>query len=690
MSIVYKKFKPQDYAIVPFNAHKQYNFVSSSASSNSINHYHTKWTSESIDLYTKGNIKYNQIDHLFYRNFKKINSFSSGDKYLGQDNINYLKHKRVLYKEANILSIPAGLYGYEIRPTSLYISSSTHRFKDDGFGNLISSSTNLNEYETDIRSNVLNIGPVNGFKRYDLNVYDGYSINGRDQYFYLNGVKKINPISSYSTPEGDEYDDSYLFNLINYKNVNFSEQTLFNGNFPVIDFASASNSSLEIGHKGDFNFNPGDDFTISFWTNVRKPTVGQLIINVNNITASAAGNENLTLISSDGTTKTYRCTAGTNGSDLGSGITSIQWKIAQATADKDDVKATNLVNAINGSTGHNGKLTATAVDDVVTIKQLDIQSTVGTIGNTTVTATAQFNQKVDGSVSSTFSGGTDSDYYLFSKSITKEGLPPKRPLKLSNSSSILYPVPYNISSEPQFPYEIYVFQKEIFFKRSDGEITTFYSASYTPGAQQHITCRVTSSQMEIFINGVGSGVSGSDKTVKQTQNTANVYVGSKGNKSNFLSGSMSQINIFNKALSDVQVLNHYTSNNGSPYIGNIFYNNGFVAITHPGFISALDTTGDGIINTLQFQGSHQIYEHEYQCTIEEHEYNNTTNISARKIKSKDEEEMANFQTSSAFKPYITTVGLYNENNELLVVGKMAQPIRTSNETDTTIVLRWDT
>ena len=100
--------------------------------------------------------------------------------------------------------------------------------------------------------------------------------------------------------------------------------------------------------------------------------------------------------------------------------------------------------------------------------------------------------------------------------------------------------------------------------------------------------------------------------------------------------------------------------------------------------------GANIIQSLQFQGSHQIYEHEYQCTIEEHEFNNTSNISARKIGSINEEEIAGFQTSSAFKPYVTTVGLYNEDNELLVVGKMAQPLRMSNETDTTIVLRWDT
>ena len=51
--------------------------------------------------------------------------------------------------------------------------------------------------------------------------------------------------------------------------------------------------------------------------------------------------------------------------------------------------------------------------------------------------------------------------------------------------------------------------------------------------------------------------------------------------------------------------------------------------------------------------------------------------------------MSGFQTSSVFKPYVSTIGLYNENNELLVVGKMAQPLRMSNETDTTIVLRWD-
>jgi hypothetical protein len=103
-----------------------------------------------------------------------------------------------------------------------------------------------------------------------------------------------------------------------------------------------------------------------------------------------------------------------------------------------------------------------------------------------------------------------------------------------------------------------------------------------------------------------------------------------------------------------------------------------------------DSTALFGVNQLKFQGSHLIYENEYKCTIDEHEYNNTLNPSVRKHKSLQTEELADFATTTLFKPYITTVGLYNENNELLVVGKLGQPIRTSNETDTTIVVRWDT
>ena len=85
-----------------------------------------------------------------------------------------------------------------------------------------------------------------------------------------------------------------------------------------------------------------------------------------------------------------------------------------------------------------------------------------------------------------------------------------------------------------------------------------------------------------------------------------------------------------------------------------------------------------------------MYEHEYQCTINEREFNQTSNLTTREVKSNNNYKLAGFTTSSFFKPYVTTVGLYNEAGDLLVVGKLSQPVRMSNETDTTFVLRWDT
>ena len=125
--------------------------------------------------------------------------------------------------------------------------------------------------------------------------------------------------------------------------------------------------------------------------------------------------------------------------------------------------------------------------------------------------------------------------------------------------------------------------------------------------------------------------------------------------------------------------------------GNIFYRNGFATITHPKYHDVLrSASADLTINSLKFQGSHLIYEHEYQCSVQEHEYNNTYNLSARKVKSSNEHDIANFATGSNFNTFVTTIGLYNENNELLVVGKLAQPVKMSKQTDTTFVLRWDT
>ena len=48
-----------------------------------------------------------------------------------------------------------------------------------------------------------------------------------------------------------------------------------------------------------------------------------------------------------------------------------------------------------------------------------------------------------------------------------------------------------------------------------------------------------------------------------------------------------------------------------------------------------------------------------------------------------------YVTESYFSPYITTVGLYDEQQNLLAIGKLAQPVPGSPTTDTTILINLD-
>ena len=59
------------------------------------------------------------------------------------------------------------------------------------------------------------------------------------------------------------------------------------------------------------------------------------------------------------------------------------------------------------------------------------------------------------------------------------------------------------------------------------------------------------------------------------------------------------------------------------------------------------------------------------------------------ISSSNGGELYGFATASSFQPYVTTVGLYDDNQELLAVGKLAQPYPLSRTTDTTFYINID-
>ena len=133
--------------------------------------------------------------------------------------------------------------------------------------------------------------------------------------------------------------------------------------------------------------------------------------------------------------------------------------------------------------------------------------------------------------------------------------------------------------------------------------------------------------------------------------------------------------------------NTITVNNGQGLYQVGIYNNG------PGSDQPVTVTTSNISFTggsVSFRNVHPIFENEYHCTVEEDEYNFTLNPTVRKRKAIDHGELANFATGSNFKPYVTTIGLYNDQGDLLVVGKTSQAVRMSDETDTTFVVKFDT
>ena len=53
-------------------------------------------------------------------------------------------------------------------------------------------------------------------------------------------------------------------------------------------------------------------------------------------------------------------------------------------------------------------------------------------------------------------------------------------------------------------------------------------------------------------------------------------------------------------------------------------------------------------------------------------------------------ELIGEATHSDFATYVTEIGLHNDNNELLAVGKLAQPVKNDKELALTFVVRFDT
>ena len=207
-----------------------------------------------------------------------------------------------------------------------------------------------------------------------------------------------------------------------------------------------------------------------------------------------------------------------------------------------------------------------------------------------------------------------------------------------------------------------------------------------------------------------------------------VTVTDDSTSSTFVLKDDSRGNLYDVAYSSSYASRVPDSNYSGSLVGNVFYNDGIVVITETGSYSSVATSNGTDGFTLKFNSSQTIYEREYVCVVGENEFQHTTNKSL-KVGRSGSFTMGSFITSSLrgtrhdkfpynlvgystssintdgyrigteligeathseFATYVTEIGLYNDNNELLAIGKLAKPIKNEKEMALTFVVRFDT
>ena len=170
-----------------------------------------------------------------------------------------------------------------------------------------------------------------------------------------------------------------------------------------------------------------------------------------------------------------------------------------------------------------------------------------------------------------------------------------------------------------------------------------------------------------------------------------------------------------------------TNISSSIVLGNVFYKQGLIVMTSTGSKYLNAFTGDMENGyTLNYRSTHTIYQHEYIVISPAGKHNASLNPSATfgrsgrysvgvGIEKKDysffppgdnpsggynstgsfksfyeaTQHYENFVTHSEFRPYITTIGLYNDAGECLAVGRTSRPIKNDDKMDMSFVVRFD-
>ena len=162
------------------------------------------------------------------------------------------------------------------------------------------------------------------------------------------------------------------------------------------------------------------------------------------------------------------------------------------------------------------------------------------------------------------------------------------------------------------------------------------------------------------------------------------------------------------------------NNKYNQYCGNIIYEHGIAIITpvsesdptisnlFPSYLAqagaiALINQNGYVIDahtylddfTVGWSSSVTLYEHQYKCVVRENEFGYSLNPSLLSGSQLTQPlpgtnyVYKDFATGSYFSPYITTIGLYDDNQNLLAIGKLSSPTKVPMKADLEIQVSFD-
>jgi hypothetical protein len=143
----------------------------------------------------------------------------------------------------------------------------------------------------------------------------------------------------------------------------------------------------------------------------------------------------------------------------------------------------------------------------------------------------------------------------------------------------------------------------------------------------------------------------------------------------FISGSVFNQESHGGILNDSTLSSEFSATTGP---------SGFQFVTGSEISSSANSIRNRIYN-LQFNNTVELNSTVYFCRVNHNEYNysaNPTYLSASKLRVKT-------KTTDLPVSYITTVGLYNDNNELMAVSKLSEPLKKTPDNEFTIRVRLD-